>query len=99
MRIFYCTWAILALVAQSVGAQADTGYTIFVRGVPIGREIISVQTGGDGTTVISQGSATAPISSVFRRVEYRYGTDGNPRSFEFDGLIGGRDPAEKYFSD
>jgi alpha/beta superfamily hydrolase len=91
MRIFYCTWAILALVAQSATAQADSGYTIFVRGVPIGREMISVQSGADGTTVISQGSATAPISSVFRHVEYRYGADGNPRSFEFTGLIGGAD--------
>jgi pimeloyl-ACP methyl ester carboxylesterase len=91
MRIFYCTWAILALLAQSAAAQADTGYTIFVRGVPIGREMISVRTGADGTTVTSQGSATAPISAVFRRVEYRYGADGNPRSFEFEGLIGSTD--------
>ena len=95
MRILYCTWAILALVAQSAGAQADTGYTIFVRGVPIGREIISVQTGAQGTIVISQGSATAPISSIFRHVEYRYGADGNPRSFEFDGMIGGADVSLK----
>jgi uncharacterized protein len=95
MRIFYCTWAILALMAQSAGAQADTGYTIFVRGVPIGREVLSVQTGGSGTIIISQGSATAPISSVFRRAEYRYGADGNPRSFEFDGQIGGSDVSLK----
>jgi len=91
MRIFYCTCAILALLAQSAGAQTDGGYTIFVRGIPIGRENISVQAGADGTTVTSQGSATAPISSVFRHVEYRYGADGNPRSFAFDGQIGGAD--------
>jgi hypothetical protein len=78
MRIFYCTCAILALLAQSAGAQTDGGYTIFVRGIPIGRENISVQAGADGTTVTSQGSATAPISSVFRHVEYRYGADGKP---------------------
>lgn len=89
MRIFYCTCAILALFAQGLGAQADTGYTIFVRGIPIGRETIAIQVRADGTTVVGQGSATAPISSVFRHVEYRYGADGNPRSFEFDGLIGG----------
>ena len=32
---------------------------------------------------------------MFRHVEYRYGADGNPRSFEFDGLIGGNEVSLK----
>jgi pimeloyl-ACP methyl ester carboxylesterase len=91
MRVFYCTWAILAVLAIPGGAQTstDVGYVIFLRGTPIGHEDVSVRTGPDGMTITSRGSAGPPLSSVSRNVELRYGSDGSPRSFQFEGSING----------
>jgi len=91
MRVFYCTWAILAALAIPGVAQSptDTGYVIFLRGVPIGQEDISVRSGSEGTTVSSRGNAGPPFNTVSRNVEVRYAADGSPRSFLFDGSING----------
>src|SRR5215213_2989516 len=97
MRILHCTWAVLALLsglalAQTpAAAEADTGYTLFVRGIPVGREDVSVRRASDGTTVTSHGTAAAPLNSVWRHIEYEYAADGTPRRFELDGSLGGVD--------
>jgi pimeloyl-ACP methyl ester carboxylesterase len=93
MRVFYCTWAILAALAIPGAAQSptDAGYVIFLRGVPIGREDVSIRSTPDGTTVSSRGSAGAPLSTVFRNVELNYAADGSARSFLFDGSVNGID--------
>jgi alpha-beta hydrolase superfamily lysophospholipase len=93
MRVFYCTWAILAVLALPGVAQspADTGYgyIIFLRGVPIGREDISIRSTSEGTTISSRGSAAAPFNTVSRNAELRYAPDGSARSFQFDGSVNG----------
>lgn len=97
MRVFYCTWAILALLAIPGGAQtpASDGYVIFLRGAPIGREEISVRSSSDGVTVSSHGNAGAPLNTVARNAELSYAADGNPRSYSFEGSINGIEVALK----
>lgn len=99
MRRLYCTWAVLvALAAQggvaaqqpaSTVAPASAGYTIFLRGAPVGREDVTIQTGADGTTISSQARLSAPFNSITRLAEFRYGPDWSPQSFSLDATIGG----------
>ena len=95
MRILHCTWAILAILAIPGDARAqgarpgEAGYTLFLRGTPIGRETITVSNAASGTTITGIGSAGAPFNSVFDLVEYRYGAAGSPQSFELNGTLGG----------
>jgi alpha-beta hydrolase superfamily lysophospholipase len=93
MRVFHCTWAILAILAAPGLAQApgDANYLIFLRGTPIGREEMSIRSSPEGVTVSSHGSAAAPLSTVARNAELRYAPDGNPRSYSFEGSINGID--------
>ena len=96
MRILHCTWAILAILAMpgdapAQGRPGETGYTLFLRGTPIGRETITVSNAATGTTITSFGSAGAPFNSVFDLIEYRYGAAGSPQSFELNGTLGGAD--------
>jgi alpha-beta hydrolase superfamily lysophospholipase len=90
MRVFYCTWAILALLAIPGGAQnASDAYVIFLRGTPIGREEIAVRSSAAGVTVSSHGNAGAPLSTVARNTELSYAADGSPRSYSFEGSVNG----------
>ena len=98
MRALHCTCAIVALlaipaVAQTPPVASTTAYTLFLRGVPIGSEDITVSSGADGLTVRSRGTSGPPLSTVLRDVALRYGADGAPRSFELDGFVNGADVA------
>jgi dipeptidyl aminopeptidase/acylaminoacyl peptidase len=92
MRAFHCSWALaLVLTAATAAQQAPaapgpalattpptTGYTIFMRGTPIGREEMSVEVNATGTTVVSSGRLSAPLNVVLRRAEFKYRPDGAP---------------------
>jgi alpha-beta hydrolase superfamily lysophospholipase len=97
MRVFHCTWAILAILAAPGLAQAprDSNYLIFLRGAPIGREEVTIRSSAEGVTVSSHGSAGAPLSTVARNAELSYGADGTPRSYSFEGSINGVDVSLK----
>lgn len=87
MRVFHCSWALaLLLTALPAGQQpaAPTGYTIFVRGTPIGREDITIETGPTGPTVISTGRLSAPLNVVLRRAELKYRPDWTPERIFLD---------------
>ena len=105
MRRFHSNWAILALLGAAavltagrhaaVRAQTpastpqSTGYTVFVRGAPVGREDVTVRTGPEGTTVTSQGRLSAPLNAVTRLAEFRYAPDWTAQLFVVDGTING----------
>jgi dipeptidyl aminopeptidase/acylaminoacyl peptidase len=83
VRALHCSWALLLLSATIAAAQPAvpapaSGYTIFVRGTPIGREDIKVDASQAGTTVTSTGRLSAPLNVSLRRSEFRYGSDGTP---------------------
>src|SRR5688572_20553429 len=95
MRVPHCTWLLLLLLAASpaVAQQAPqpppatTGYTMFFRGNPVGREDVGVTTGPEGTTVRAQGRLSAPFNMLLRSAETVYGPDWAPQSFAFDASV------------
>jgi pimeloyl-ACP methyl ester carboxylesterase len=106
MRWFYCTCALglilgapTALNARTEAAQQPaaapkpTGYTIFLRGTPVGREELTVREDATGTTITAQGRLGAPLNVVTRRAEMKYAADGTPERFVLEGTANGSDVA------
>ena len=96
MRLLHCTCALLLLAPALAGAQqkppaGPTAYTTFVRGTPIGREDVTVQSDASGLTVTSEGRLGAPVNLIFRRAQFRYAADGSPQLFELQGDSNGAD--------
>lgn len=95
MRCLYCIWALLLLLAAPSAAQQASpealGYTVFLRGQPIGREDVTVQSGPDGTTVVSEGRLASPLNILIRRAEFKYRPDWSAESFTLDADVAGGD--------
>jgi len=105
MRFFYFTCALaVALTApaalyearaeaaqQAPAAVKPTGYTVFLRGTPVGREEVTVREDATGTTITAQGRLGAPLNVVTRRAEMKYTADGTPERFSLDGSANGSD--------
>ena len=93
MRFFHCTWAFVLIVATAAPAQTPTpgatGYSVFLRGMPIGREDVTVRSDASGTTVVTEGRVSAPADLIIRRAEFKYGPDGSAESFSLDATSGG----------
>lgn len=94
VRALHCSWALLLLSATVAAAQPATpavasGYTIFVRGTPVGREDITVETTPAGTTVTSTGRLSAPVNLTLRRSEFKYASDGTPELMVVDWTANG----------
>jgi pimeloyl-ACP methyl ester carboxylesterase len=91
-----CTWAFLLLLAtgaqaQEAAAPPSRGYTIFLKGTPIGREDVTVRADASGVSIVSQGRMSVPSSLTTRRVEVKYGPDWTPQSFALDATLNGGD--------
>ena len=98
MRFFHSTWVLLlCLAAPAVAQQASpskpTGFTVFLRGTPIGREEMSVEQNAAGLTITSQGRLLAPLNSVIKKAEFKYRPDGSPELFTFEGNANNTDVA------
>jgi hypothetical protein len=78
-------------VAQDRPSAAPSAYAVFLGGLPIGREDITVTTDATGTTVTSEGRMSAPTSIVIRKAEFRYRSDWSPESFVLDSDVAGAD--------
>jgi pimeloyl-ACP methyl ester carboxylesterase len=96
MLLRNCTWAFLLLLATGAQAQEalappSRGYTIFLKGTPIGREDVTVRTDAAGVSIVSQGRMSVPSSVTTRRVEVRYSPDWTPVGFALDATVNGGD--------
>src|SRR5882672_72516 len=104
MRAFHCTWTLvlfLALPAASVFAQGTTaqptaapaavGYTIFLRGVPIGHQEVTVRSDAQGLVISGQGQIAEPIDVITRRAELKYRPDQTAESLTVEARVGGVD--------
>jgi pimeloyl-ACP methyl ester carboxylesterase len=103
MRFFYLTCALVISLAAAAATAAPaaaqqnpatakpTGYTVFLRGTPVGREELTVREDATGTTIIAQGRLAAPLNVVTRRAEMKYTADGTPERFSLDGSANGAD--------
>src|SRR5258706_13963436 len=72
-------------------AQNLVGYTIFLRGAPVGHQDVSVRGDAQGLTISGQGQIADPIDILTRRAEVRYRADLSPESLVIDSRIGGVD--------
>src|SRR5258705_6194280 len=72
-------------------AQNLVGYTIFLRGAPVGHQDLSVRGDAQGLTISGQGQIADPIDVLTRRAEIRYRADLSPESLVIDSRIGGVD--------
>ncbi len=103
MRFFYFTCALVITLAgaattappaaaqQNSATAKPTGYRVFLRGTPVGREELTVREDATGTTIIAQGRLDAPLNVVTRRAEMKYAADGTPERFSLDGSANGAD--------
>jgi pimeloyl-ACP methyl ester carboxylesterase len=103
MPVHYCIWTLILLFAIPVDAKAQlpqsqapsTGYTVFLRGTPIGREDVTVQQDAAGITIASKGRLSAPLDVITRRAEVRYRSDWTPESLLLETTVGGGDASFK----
>lgn len=94
-RFVHCTWVLLlvlpgpAAAQQPAAAREATGYTIFVRGTPLGREAVTVTRTEDGTTITAQGRLGPPLNVTLQNVEFKYRRDWSPVSFLLESTVNG----------
>jgi len=96
MRILHCTVALL-LAAGVVGgpqgpfAQGGSGspaaFTVFVRGVPVGTEEVTVARTAEGTTIGGTTRIGPPLSLTIRRAQIVYAQDGSPIQCTLEGSV------------
>jgi pimeloyl-ACP methyl ester carboxylesterase len=95
MSVRYCTWTLLLLCAvPSAWAQQaplTSGYTVFLRGVPIGREDVTIEQYADGITISGRGRLAAPLNAITNRVAVHYHPDWTPDLLELDVNVNGGD--------
>jgi pimeloyl-ACP methyl ester carboxylesterase len=97
MRLVHFTCALGLILGVATAAQEapatlkPTGYTVFIRGTPLGREEVTIQEDASGTTIVAQGRLVAPFNAVTRRAEVKYSPQGAPERFVLDGSSNGAD--------
>jgi pimeloyl-ACP methyl ester carboxylesterase len=101
MRAFNCTWTLLLILAvpgafaqqnqPASTAAAAVGYTVFLRGAPIGHQEVAVRSDAQGLLISGQGQIAPPIDVITRRVELKYRQDQTAESLVLEARIGGMD--------
>jgi dienelactone hydrolase len=81
--------ALAAAQPQSASAQS-TGYLAFLRGSPLGRELVTVNRDQNAITITTQGRMLAPLNVTIRHAEFKYRPDWTPTAFTLDGTVDGR---------
>jgi len=102
MRALHCTWTLVLFMALPAAAQQSqpaaaapgaVGYTIFLRGAPLGHQEVTVRSDAQGLVIGGQGVIAAPIDVTTRRVELKYRPDQTVESMTLEARIGGVDIA------
>ncbi len=99
MRAFHCTWTLLLLLAlpamgqdrpqapSAPAAQKSVGYTIFLRGTPVGHQDVAIRSDAQGLLISGQGQIAVPIDVITRRAELRYRPDLTAESLTIEARI------------
>ncbi len=69
---------------------STSNLTVFVHGMPIGTEQVSLARTADGWTISSTGRLGAPLDVVTRRLEVRYTPDWKPLELTLDATVRGQ---------
>jgi pimeloyl-ACP methyl ester carboxylesterase len=98
VRGFHFTWTLLLFLALPAFAQqpapvpaaapAAVGYTVFLRGTPIGHQELAVRSDAQGLVISGQGQIAAPLNVITRRVELRYRPNLDPQSLAVEARVG-----------
>jgi pimeloyl-ACP methyl ester carboxylesterase len=75
----------------AVPSAPTRSYTVFLRGVPIGRENLTVRSDAAGLTISSQSNIGPPLNIVMRKGEVVYRPDLTPASLTLDATINQKD--------
>jgi pimeloyl-ACP methyl ester carboxylesterase len=99
MALRHCIWAAVALVGSArmaagqlpptVQAGATSSFMIFLRGVAIGVEQMTVFRTADGWEILSTGRLGPPLDVVARKLEVRYTGDWKPLELTLDSTVRG----------
>jgi uncharacterized protein len=99
MSVLYIICALVALGVSHASAQTPSadqnGFTVFLRGQPIGREDVTIRTSSDGIVISGHGRLAPPLDVVTRKAEVRYRADWTAESFAIEGTVRGRDVSLK----
>jgi pimeloyl-ACP methyl ester carboxylesterase len=90
--------ALFLMVAASVGSAQSTppqdagssSLRVFVQGMPLGSEDVTVTSGPDGWLVKSTGRLGAPINVTVSKFEMRYDADWKPLRLAVEGTLRGQ---------
>lgn len=99
MRGLHFTWTALLLLAIPAAAQqsqpqpapaapTSVGYTVFLRGTPMGHQDVTVRSDEQGLVISGQGQIAAPINVITRRAELRYRPDLTVQSLAIEARVG-----------
>jgi uncharacterized protein len=99
MALRHCICAAVALVASAriaagqnppaVQPGATSSFMIFLRGVAIGVEQMTVFRSADGWDILSTGRLGPPLDVVARKLEVRYTADWKPLELTLDSTVRG----------
>ena len=89
-----CAIAVAAIVPAVAAAQlppapdtSTSNLTVFVRGVPIGSEQVTISRNADGWTIAGSGRLGAPFDLVARRIQVRYSAEWKPLELTVEGTL------------
>ena len=74
-------------------APGAVGYTIFLRGSPIGHQEVTVRANAQGLVISGQGQIAPPVDVITRRIELKYRPDQTAESLVLEARIAGMDVA------
>ena len=80
--------ALAAAQPQPASTQA-TGYLIFLRGNPVGREMVTFTRDQKQISITTQGRMLAPLNVTIRGAEFKYQPDWTPSTFTLDATVNG----------
>ena len=72
-------------------APGAVGYTVFLRGSPIGHQEVTVRADAQGLLISGQGQIAPPVDVITRRVELKYRPDQTAESLMLEARIAGMD--------
>ncbi|MBI4263214.1 MAG: alpha/beta fold hydrolase [Acidobacteria bacterium] len=101
MHARYSIWTLALVLAVPMAAREQAavprqaGYTVFLRGTPVGREDVTVVQDASGITITGRGRLSAPLNVLTRRVEVKYRPDWTPEFLTVDASVEGGDTTLK----
>ncbi|HEY3382820.1 MAG TPA: alpha/beta fold hydrolase [Vicinamibacterales bacterium] len=94
MRIAHCTVALVLLASLTSAAQSPTAaapqsaeFAIFLKGVPIGTDQVTVTRTADGVSITGSERLGAPVNMTIRKAEIRYDGSGHPLECRIEGSL------------